>query len=123
MMRNTTKISRQADGEFNVMKCHSTIYEQTGILSTKHVRHRGVALIWSAILMMLMILLIGLSLDTAKVALVNHQLHNAADAGALAGCRIVKTEPDRAPVLAGHRSDELRGSHPRTVGPEREQRP
>ena len=63
-------------------------------------RYRGVALIWSAIMMLLMILLIGLSIDTAKVALVMHQLHNAADAAALAGGPWVRRDQYQARVLA-----------------------
>jgi len=100
MLRVTTKRPIRPGPRHNVMECRSVTYEQTGILSPKLLRYRGVALIWTAIMLLLMILLIGLSLDTAKFCLVNHQLHNAADAGALAGCRIVKTDPYGARVLA-----------------------
>lgn len=95
------------DWEQDVMVCQSTYsaYNSTtcphpGVLPGEHYRHRGIVLIWTAIFLLFIILLIGLSLDTAKVALVTHQLHNAADAGALAGCRIVKTEPYQARILA-----------------------
>jgi hypothetical protein len=55
--------------------------------------HRsGVAMIWTAIVGMLLILIIGICVDTAKVALVAQQLQNAADAAALAGGRLVKFE-------------------------------
>ncbi len=53
-------------------------------------RHRGLALIWTAITILVLILLVGLALDTAKVILVAHKLQNAADAAALAGARIVR---------------------------------
>jgi hypothetical protein len=62
-----------------------------GVLPQKYVRHRGIALIWAAIFLMLIILLLGLMLDTGKVALNIHQLQNAADAAALAGAQYVKT--------------------------------
>ena len=69
-------------------------------LSQKHFRNKGIALIWTVVLMMLIILLIGLSLDTAKVALVMHQLHNAADAAALAGGPWVRRDQYHARILA-----------------------
>ncbi|MFH1719051.1 MAG: pilus assembly protein TadG-related protein [Planctomycetota bacterium] len=69
-------------------------------VANRHLRRRGVALIWSAIMMLLMILFVGLSLDTAKVALVMHQLHNAADAAALAGGPWVRRDQLQARLLA-----------------------
>ncbi len=66
----------------------------------RHLRRRGVALIWSAIMMLLMILLVGLSLDTGKICLVSHQLHNAADAAALAGGPWVRRDQLKARQLA-----------------------
>jgi len=57
-------------------------------------------MVWSAIMMMVMILFIGLSLDTAKVALIMHQLHNAADAAALAGGPWVRRDQLQARLLA-----------------------
>jgi len=60
-------------------------------LSTKH-RRSGVAMVWVAIVGMLLILIIGVCVDTAKVAVVAHQLQNAADAAALASGRLVKFE-------------------------------
>jgi len=111
MIRVTIKRSDRVCGKSNVMRYRSVAYEQTGILSPKHVRYRGVALVWSAILLILMILLIGLSLDTAKVCLVTHQLHNAADAGALAGCRIVKTDPVGARILARNTAEKNFAAH------------
>lgn len=68
--------------------------------ANRGLRYRGVALIWSAIILMLMILFIGLSIDTAKVALVIHQLHNAADAAALAGGPWVRRDQLQARLLA-----------------------
>lgn len=97
MMRTSTKRSPQADGKLNVMKCHSTIIrEQKGVLSPKHLRHRGIGLVWTVLVIFALLLLVGLSIDTGKLCLVNHQLHNAADAAALAGAPWVKKEQDYA---------------------------
>jgi len=65
-------------------------------LPTRDIRRQGIALIWVAIFLLVLILLAGLSLDTAKVVFVAHQLHNAADAAALAGAQIVKVDQSLA---------------------------
>ncbi len=57
---------------------------------------RGIVMIWVAIFLSLMVLLVGLSLDAAKVMYVNHQLQNAADAAALAGAQMIKLQPQTA---------------------------
>ena len=62
--------------------------QNLGFFRRRHHRYRGVALIWVAILALVLILIVGLSLDVAKVSLVAHQLQNAADAAALAGARL-----------------------------------
>src|SRR4051812_23075716 len=49
----------------------------------------GIALIWIAILGMVLVGLAGLALDTGYVMLTGHQLQNAADAAALAGANSV----------------------------------
>jgi hypothetical protein len=67
-----------------------------GVLPPKYLRRRGIGYIWTAIFLFFIILLLGLSLDTAKLCLVAHQLHNAADAGALAGACAVKLDQDVA---------------------------
>jgi hypothetical protein len=59
--------------------------------SNRHHRWRGVALIWTAFFIMVMILLFGLMFDEGKIALNVHHLQNAADAAALAGAMYVKT--------------------------------
>ena len=100
MMRITTKRSRQADGVLNVMKCRSTICEQKDDLSPKHLRYRGFVLVWTAVIFFALFLLVGLSLDVAKLCIVNHQMHNAADAAALAGGPYVKKNRDYARDLA-----------------------
>ena len=69
-------------------------------VSPKDARYRGVGLVWTAIFVVLMILLMGLSLDTARVALVMHQMHNAADGAALAGAMRVREDPNGARALA-----------------------
>jgi hypothetical protein len=62
-----------------------------------------VALIWSAIVVLAMVLMVGLSLDVGKLVLNNQELQNAADAAALAGALYVKTElPDFARGYARH---------------------
>ncbi len=74
--------------------------ERSAGLASKQLRYRGIALVWTVIFLLLMILLMGLSLDTAKVALVMHQLHNAADAAALAGGPWVRRNQLQARELA-----------------------
>ena len=46
---------------------------------------RGVALVWVAILAMVLIGMLGMAIDAGVVALARQQLQNAADAAALAG--------------------------------------
>ena len=63
--------------------------------------HRsGIAMIWVAIFLVLMVLLLGLSLDSAKAFLVAHQIQNAADAASLAGACWIKVDPDYARTVA-----------------------
>jgi Flp pilus assembly protein TadG len=57
-------------------------------------------MIWAAIILLLLILLVGLGLDSAKGFLTAHQLQNAADAAALAGARVVKIDPNEARMIA-----------------------
>jgi len=66
----------------------------------KHSRVRGVVLVWVAVFLLLLVLILGLALDTAKVFLVSHQLQNAADAAALAGVRVIKEDPNNARLIA-----------------------
>jgi Flp pilus assembly protein TadG len=65
-------------------------------VSQKHARHRGIALIWTTIFLLLIILLLGLSLDTGRVALVLHQMQNGSDAASLAGANVVKKDRNLA---------------------------
>jgi hypothetical protein len=69
-------------------------------LQKTHVRYRGVALLWTAAVMLVLILIVGLALDTAKVLFTTHQLQNAADAAALAGAQFVKGDPGEARIKA-----------------------
>ena len=55
-------------------------------------RRRGMAFIWAAMMLLIMVGIVGLSLDFARGALVAHQLHNGADAGALAGALVVRKD-------------------------------
>jgi hypothetical protein len=61
---------------------------------------RGIALVWTVVVLLGMILMVGLSLDAAITALAAHQLHNAADAAALAGAQWVKFDQDEAVTRA-----------------------
>lgn len=100
MVKITTKRPIRPGGRHNVMECRSTICEQKGALSPKHLRNRGLVLVWTVLVIFTLFLLVGLSLDVAKLCLVNHQMHIAADAGALAGGPWVKRYPDQARLLA-----------------------
>jgi Flp pilus assembly protein TadG len=63
-------------------------------------KRQGIAFIWAIIFLLTLILVLGLTLDTAKVFLVSHQLQNAADAAALAGVRVIKEDPNGARQIA-----------------------
>jgi hypothetical protein len=66
----------------------------------KYPEHRGVAYIWVVAVFLVLILLVGLALDMAKVFYVAHQLQNAADAAALAGARVIKEDQNAARQIA-----------------------
>ncbi|HOB74710.1 MAG TPA: TadG family pilus assembly protein [Phycisphaerae bacterium] len=59
-------------------------------------RRRAVALVWVAILGLILIGMVGLALDAGVVVLSRQQLQNAADAAALAGAAKVKLDTDEA---------------------------
>ena len=69
---------------------------QAGNLQQRLLRRRGIAFIWVAIFLLLIILIVGLSLDTGKVLLAAHQLQNVADAAALAGAQVVEFDQNLA---------------------------
>lgn len=54
---------------------------------------KGIALPWAAIIILVMVLMVGLSIDMAIAAVGKHQSQNASDAAALAGAQIVKRSP------------------------------
>jgi hypothetical protein len=90
MRRPITKRTPRASGRLNdMMECHNIIYEQT-IVSPKHQRSRGIALVWTALVVFVLFLFVGLSIDWAKLLYNLHEMQNAADAAALAGAQIVK---------------------------------
>lgn len=62
-------------------------------LSPKHLRYRGIALVWTALVITVILLIVGLSLDVAKVWYNVHELQNATDSASLAGAQIVKISP------------------------------
>jgi len=80
--------------------CDSASRAHPAELSPRHARYRGIALVWTAIFGILIILLVGLMLDTARVALGLHRLNNAADAGALGGSLFVKFNQSQARTTA-----------------------
>jgi hypothetical protein len=105
-MRIGTEAPARAKRGMNIMIQANRHLQDCGInshsaeLSPKHARYRGIALVWTAIFGVLIILLVGLSLDTARVALGLHRLNNAADAGALAGALFVKFNQTQARTTA-----------------------
>jgi hypothetical protein len=72
------------------MQCHAIRCKQAKVLSPKFFRYRGIALVWTAIVITTLLAIVGLSLDIAKLRLNLHQLQNATDAAALSGATIVK---------------------------------
>jgi len=60
-------------------------------------KNKGVAILWLAVTLIILVLFMGLSIDGARVYLAAHQLQNAADAAALAGARIVRMGEDYRP--------------------------
>jgi Putative Flp pilus-assembly TadE/G-like len=74
---------------------HHVPHERGGARRRRRVRRRGVALIWSALMILLLIGFVGLSIDFAKLYFNVHQLQIAADSAALAGAQIVEVNsPD-----------------------------
>ena len=69
--------------------------------SSTHRKHRGIALVWVAMTLLVIFALGGLMLDWARVCVAGHQLQNAADAAALAGARYVSVLND--PTVEGWR--------------------
>jgi len=63
-----------------------------GPTARRRARRRGIALAWTALILIIMLGIVGLSLDFARGALVAHQLHNGADAGSLAGALVVRAD-------------------------------
>ena len=91
MRRPVTKRIPRACGTLkDKMECRDIIRDQNKA-SKKHLRHRGIALAWTAIVITVMLLMVGLSLDVAKLLHNVHEMQNATDAAALAGAQIVKT--------------------------------
>ena len=77
------------------MQCHAIRCKQTKSLSPKFFRNRGIALAYMTIVITTLLLIVGLSIDVAKLLHNVHELQNATDAAALAGAQIVKiVSPD-----------------------------
>ena len=84
---------------------------QRGAIITRGSR-RGIALVLTAIFLLVLVGITGLSLDWGKVSFNTHQAQNAADAAALAGAQKVKWNHqeavNRAVALAGQNYAEAR---------------
>src|SRR5687768_12589813 len=63
-------------------------------------KQRGLALVWTVLVLMILLGLTGLALDTGYVVLTGQQLQNAADAAALAGARHASNSPEDARLAA-----------------------
>ncbi len=63
-------------------------------------RRRGVALIWAAIMSLVLIGFVGLAMDVSIMVLSGNQLQDTADAAALAGALLVRDTVDGARTLA-----------------------
>ena len=59
-------------------------------------RNRGIAVLWAAATLFMLILFMGIAVDGARVYFAANQLQNAADAAALAGARVVRIDQDAA---------------------------
>lgn len=103
---NTIKRSPTVDNRDNAIsqvlspKRNFLTFLQSRIPQIRHRKHCGIALIWVVIFIFLIILLVGLSLDTGRYCIIAHQLQNAADAAALAGGRVVKLDQSDARQIA-----------------------
>jgi hypothetical protein len=73
------------------LKKHKAVH-RVGFTALHPTRRRGIALVWSAIMLMTLLLFTGISIDFARGYLAAHQLQNAADAAALAGAQIVRCD-------------------------------
>jgi len=73
-------------------------------------RRKGMALVWTAVVVFVILLVVGLSIDWGKVAYNVHELQNAADAAALAGAQWVRIDQtiarDRAQGLGDENDTE-----------------
>ena len=65
-------------------------------LPSRACRSRGMVLVWTALLLLALVGILGLSLDWGKAAWNVHQMQNAADAAALAGAQVVKCPTEDA---------------------------
>jgi len=100
MIRTAKMKFCQADGEMNIVKYHSALCPEQAGMSPKHLRHRGFALAYVVIVVFVLFLFVGYTIDMANLFLVTHNMHNAADAAALAGAPYANKHPDTARDLA-----------------------
>jgi len=97
MVKSNTMGTGRTEQDNNVKIYQDTYYRldytkhhRLRIMRCKYLRQRGIVFVWVALTIFVLVLLVGLTLDTARVLLVAHQLQNGADAAALAGARLVK---------------------------------
>jgi len=82
------------------MECYANKREHAKSLSPKHLRYRGIGLVWTVLVIFVLLLFAGLTIDTARLCLIVHQMHNGADAAALAGAPWVIRDQDYARYMA-----------------------
>jgi hypothetical protein len=90
MKRSTVKIYHRGNGRLNVMRRQMAMTEQKNYLSPQRLRYRGIALVWTALVVFMLFLFVGLTIDWGKLMYNLSEMQNAADAAALAGAQIVK---------------------------------
>ena len=99
-MERSTKKRCGYYGKKILMNCYSTIYGHMKRMSPDQSRYRGFALAYVVIVVFVLFLFVGYTIDMGNIFLVTHQMHNAADAAALAGAPYANKHPDMARDLA-----------------------
>lgn len=120
MKRSNAKKYHQGNGRLNVMRRQLAINGHESNVLPKRLRYRGIAFVWTALVIFVLFLFVGLSIDWAKLLYNLHELQNAADASSLAGAQIVKVSPpdetrDRAQELASDNTAERLDVYLRTT--------
>jgi len=82
----------------NIMRFIKQCYKK--LKGANYKRNKGIAVLWAAFTLLLLILFMGLAIDGGVLFFSAHQLQNAADAAALAGARIVRVDQAESRVQA-----------------------